>query len=139
MKATAIIICALLVAAAAIFVLLPTRHLTETPPQKVKLTNGTNVMRFPVAQGRYLLRIGRPDLEPAGFTFHVLGRIDAASGPITIDETYTPRPELLSKQVSGGYISRAVEITKHTGHVGVEIVASFPEAESLACTFQGVK
>lgn len=139
MKVAVLVICVLLVAWAAVFVFAPTRHLTQTPPQKVILTNGTNLMRFPVVQGRYLLRVGRSDMEPAAFSFHVLGRIDTPSGPITIDETYAPRPELLSKQVSGGYVSRALEITKHPGHVGVEIVASFPEAESLTCTFLGIK
>lgn len=142
MKVAATTLIALLIAGAmALYVSIrsKTRHLTETPPQKVKLVNGTNVMRFPVVQGRYLLRIGRPDMEPAAFTFHVLGRIDTPSGPITIDETYAPRPELLSKQVSGGQISRALEITNHPSHVGVEVVASFPEAESLTCTFHGIK
>jgi hypothetical protein len=142
MKAAATTLIALLIAGAMAFyvsIRSKTRHLTETPPQKVQLVNGTNVMRFPVVQGRYLLRIGRPDMEPVAFTFHVLGRIDTPSGPITIDETYAPRPELLSKQVSGGHISRVLEITNHSGHIGVEVVTSFPEAQSLTCTFHGIK
>lgn len=141
MKTAAIAIFALLIAGAVVLVLglSRTRHLTETSPQKVKLVNGTNLLSFPVVQGRYLLRISRPDMEPASFGFHVRGHIDTPAGPVRIDETYAPRPDILSKQVPGGYVSRLLDITNTTGRIGVEIIASFPESESLTCIFQGIK
>jgi hypothetical protein len=139
MKIAAIILCTLLIAGAVALVFLPTRHLTKTPPQTVKLINGTNVLSFPVVQGRYLLRIGRADMEPASFGFRVHGHIETPAGPVAMDETYAPRPEVLSNQVSGGYISRFLNITNFTGRIGVAIVASFPESEILTCTFQGIK
>jgi hypothetical protein len=139
MKVAALVVCALLVTGVLVLLFSPTRHLTQTPPQKEELVNGTNMLSFPVVQGRYLLRIGRPDMEPASFGFRVVGHIDTAAGLIKFDETYAPQPEVLSKQVSGGYISKVVESASRAGRVGVEIVASFPESESLTCTFQGIK
>ena len=139
MKVAVIVVCALLVIGVFVWVFLPTRHLALTPPQKVQLVNGTNTLSFPVVRGRHLLRIGRPDMEPASFGFRVVGHIDTPTGFISFDETYAPQPEVLSKQVSGGYISKVVNNTNRAGRVGVEIVASFPESESLSCTFQGIK
>ena len=142
MKTAATTLLALSIAGATVFYVSlhsKTRHLTETLPQRVELINGTNVMRFPVVPGRYLLRIGRPDMKPAAFRFHVLGHNDTPGARIAIEETCAPQPESLNKEGSGGYIKRALEITEDRGHVEVEIVASFPEAERLTCTFQGIK
>jgi hypothetical protein len=128
-KIAEIVVCAVLVTGAVtFFVVRPTRHLTQTPSRKVHLTNGVNVIRFPAIQGRYLLRIGGPDMKPAAFTFHVNGRIETPDGSVSIAETYVPQPDVLSKQRSGGYVSTLLEISK-PGDIGVEIVASFPEAE----------
>lgn len=139
MKLTAIAVFVLALAGLVWLVVSPARHLTQTPPQKAKLINGTNTLSFPVVQGKYLLRIGRADLKPASFGFSVSGMIHTPVGPVAIDETYAPRPEVLSQQVSGGYISRALDVSGGADHVKVQIIASFPASEELTCTFQGIK
>ncbi|MHB1306104.1 MAG: hypothetical protein ACYDC1_00080 [Limisphaerales bacterium] len=115
------------------------RHLTETPPQKVKLQAGTNALSFPVVRGRYLLRVGREDLEPTSFTFSVRGFMETPTGRISLDEDYVPREEVLAKRVSGGCVSRAMDISASRGQVAVKRIARFPEQEGLTGAFPGIQ
>lgn len=116
-----------------------TRHLTETPPQKIELHSGSNNLTFSVVQGSYLLRIGTSEMEPATFRFRVKGKITSASGTQLIDEIYEPTDEILSKKVNGGYIAKNIDIKEKKGIVSVQIDAMCPEKELLVCLFQGIK
>ena len=109
-----------------------TRHLTKTPPQEIRLHPGSNDLSFPVVSGNYLLRIGTPGLEPTAFRFLVKGKITTPSEEQSIDE-------IISKEVSGGYMARYIDIKTEQGTVSAHLEVTFPEKEALICLFQGVK
>ena len=116
-----------------------TRHLTETPPCKVQLHSGINDLTFPVVRGRYLLRVGTPNMEPATFRFAVQGTITAPSGRQPLNAVYEPTAEILNKEINGGYMSRFIEITEKKGIVKVRLEVSHPEDQELVCLFHGIK
>ncbi|MCP3926746.1 MAG: hypothetical protein GY714_29655 [Desulfobacterales bacterium] len=116
-----------------------TRHLTETPPQEIRLHFGNNNLTFPVVRGSYLLRVGISGMEPATFRFLVKGKITTPSGDQSINETYKPTDEVLSKKINGGYIARYINIKENKGIVSAQLEVIFPEKETLVCLFHGIK
>ncbi len=125
----------LLATAAALFswaeVYLPTRHLIATLPQTVTLHPGMNTFSFPAMRGRYLLTIGREDMEPAAFLFAVQGIIRTPAEAISFKEVYQPAAE--------GRMVRQIDISKWRTQVRVQLFAVFPRTEHLSCMFHGIK